>query len=131
MVVSFDERINVLSEATSDRYALRDAIRRSRPGGNTKLYDAVDFVMQRMSRIEGRKAVVLFTDGVDTASRGSNYQKTLKDAEEFDGLIYTVQYDTYHDMGGEGGGGGWPGGGGGGSARSRGTPACRGALTDL
>ncbi|HMF55678.1 MAG TPA: VWA domain-containing protein, partial [Pyrinomonadaceae bacterium] len=95
MVVSFDEHINVLSEATSDRYALRDAIRRSRTGGNTKLYDAVDFVMQRMNRVEGRKAIVLFTDGVDTASHGSNYQKTLQEAEEFDGLIYSVQYDTY------------------------------------
>ncbi|OLE51272.1 MAG: hypothetical protein AUG51_23885 [Acidobacteria bacterium 13_1_20CM_3_53_8] len=131
MVVSFDERINVLSEATSDRYALRDAIRRSRPGGNTKLYDAVDFVMQRMSRIEGRKAVVLFTDGVDTASRGSNYQKTLKEAEEFDGLIYTVQYDTYQDMGGGGGGGGWPGGGGGGWPGSRRSRSSGSVLIDI
>lgn len=122
MVVSFDDHVNVLSEPTSDRYALRDAIRRARTHGNTKLYDAVDFVIQRMSRIEGRKAVVLFTDGVDTASKGLNYQKTLQEAEEFDGLIYTVQYDTYQDVGDpNGGGSNWPSGGGGWPGSGRGS----------
>src|SRR5436305_1352685 len=69
LVVSFDEQVRVLAEATNDRYALRDAIRRTHTGGNTKLYDAMDFVInQKLSQIEGRKAVVLFTYGVDTAS---------------------------------------------------------------
>jgi len=113
MIVSFDDNIRVLSDFTSDRYRLRDAIRRTRPGDGTKLYDAVDLVMnQRLSQVEGRKAVVLFTDGVDTTSRHASYASTIRDAEELDALIYPVQYDTYADMGGGGGGGSWPGGGG-------------------
>jgi len=108
MVVSFDDQVRVLSEFTSDRYRLRDAIRRTRPGDGTKLYDAVDLVInQRLSSVSGRKAIVLFTDGVDTTSRHASYDSNIRDAEELDALIYPVQYNTYTDMGG-GGGSGWP-----------------------
>jgi Ca-activated chloride channel family protein len=117
LVVSFDDQVRVLSEATNDRYALRDAIRRTRTGGGTKLYDAVDFVIkQRLERVEGRKAIVLFTDGVDTTSKRASYESTLRDAEEFDATVYPIQYDTYSQMGG-GNAPTWPGGGG---RRSRG-----------
>jgi VWFA-related protein len=113
IIVSFDDDVRVLSEVTSDRYALRNAIRRTRNGGSTRLYDAVDFVInQRLNRVNGRKAVVLFTDGVDTTSRRASYQSNVRDAEELDALIYPVQYDTYQDVNAGGGGGGgtnWPG----------------------
>src|SRR5439155_25997069 len=96
---------------TNDRSRLSNAIRRTHPGNGTRLYDAVDMVInQRLSQIEGRKAVVLFTDGVDTTSRRASYQSTLLDAEELDALIYPVQYDTFSDVGGMSGGGSWPGG---------------------
>ena len=45
---------------------------------------------QRLNRINGRKAIVLFTDGVDTTSRRATYQTNIHDAEEFDALIYPV-----------------------------------------
>lgn len=112
MVVSFDDDVRVLSEFTSDRYRLRDAIRRTRTGNGTRLYDAVDMVInQRLSRVSGRKAIVLFTDGVDTTSRNGTYDSNLRDAEELDALVYPLQYDTFTDLGG--GGGGWPGSSGG------------------
>ena len=110
MVVSFDDNIRVLSEFTSDRSRLRNAIRRTEPGEGTKLYEAVDLVMnQRLNNESGRKAIVLFTDGVDTTSRHASYASNIRDAEELDALIYPVQYNTYMD---QGGGSGWPGAGG-------------------
>ncbi|HEX8071514.1 MAG TPA: VWA domain-containing protein [Pyrinomonadaceae bacterium] len=120
MVVAFTDQVRVLAEPTSDRRVLRDAIRRTRNEGNTSLYDAVDFVIhQRLNRIEGRKAIVLFTDGVDTSSRRASYESNVRDAEELDALVYPIEYDTYVDTnsgggggGGRRGGGGWPGGGG-------------------
>ena len=76
MVVSFDDSVRVLAEATNDRRTLRDAIMRARTGGGTKLYDAVDFVInRRFDKIQGRKAIVLFTDGVDTTSERASYGK--------------------------------------------------------
>ncbi len=108
MVVSFDDAIKVLSDFTSDRRALHEAIRRTRPGDGTKLYDAMDVVMnQRLSKVPGRKAIVLFSDGVDTTSRRGTYESTLMDAEELDALVFPVQYDTYMDV--SGGGSNWPG----------------------
>lgn len=109
LVVAFSDQVSVLAEATNDRYLLREAIRRTHNGGSTRLYDAVDFVInQRLNRLDGRKAVVLFTDGVDTTSRQANYQSNVRDAEQADALIYPVQYDTYGDMNNGGGGPSWP-----------------------
>jgi len=120
MVVAFDERVHVLSPPTNDRNMLRRAIRETEFGDGTSLYEAVDYALNNaLNHIDGRKAVVLFTDGVDTTSRRANYDSTLRDTEESEALFYTIRYDTSHDMGGGwGGGGGYPGGG-----RSTGTMA--------
>jgi VWFA-related protein len=110
-VVSFDRRVQVLSRPTNNRAVLYDAIRRARIGDGTSLYEAVDMsISQILRQIGGRKAVVLFTDGVDTTSRRANYQSTLRQAEELDAMIYPIRYDTQADMAGGGGGGGsYPG----------------------
>ncbi len=105
MVVSFNEEIRVLSDLTTDRTKLHYAIRRARTGNGTSLYDALDFVVNRhLSRTPGRKAIVLFTDGVDTTSKWASYESTTEDALELDALIYPVRYDTSGDINT----GGWP-----------------------
>ena len=106
MVVSFNNDIKVLSEFTTDRNKLQRAIQRAHTGEGTRLYDAVDLVMnQYLSRLQGRKAIVLFTDGVDTTSRRATYQSNVMDAQELDALIYAVQYNTAGDVISMGGGG--------------------------
>src|SRR5215207_1211395 len=95
MVMSFDDRIDVLCKATTDRNAITKAIRRTRTGGGTRLYDAVaDILTKQLKTIPGRKAVVLFTDGVDTMSYRASYDSTVRLAEESDAPIYVVDYDT-------------------------------------
>ena len=95
-VIEFNQSIRVLTEATNDRAAIYKAIRRTDFGGGTSLYDAVDFSLQkRLSKIEGRKAIVLFTDGVDTTSRKARYETTVNDAEEADALIFPIYFNTY------------------------------------
>lgn len=123
MVVSFSDKIRTLAQPTNDRNALRNAIRQTEPGAGTRLYDAVDQVInESLSRIEGRKAIVLFTDGVDTTSKHATYESTVRDAEELDALIYPVEFDTSSDMGiwGGGRGGGRNGGRGGGGGQNGG-----------
>src|SRR5689334_21366817 len=145
MVVSFNDNIRILSEFTTDRRKLERAIQRARTDDGTRLYDAVDMVInQQLSRVQGRKAIVLFTDGVDTTSRRANYDTNVMDAQELDALIYPVQYDTSEDMnagnfpigridvwdqilgGIFGGGGGRRGGHGGGRGGGGGYPSRRG-----
>lgn len=103
MVMSFDDRIQVQCKATTDRNVIEKAIRRTRTGGGTRLYDAVEDILKKQLRtIEGRKAVVLFTDGVDTTSFHSTYDGTVRLAEESDAPIYAVDYDTSGFGGGMG-----------------------------
>ena len=98
MVIEFDGNVHVLTEATSDRQAIYKGIRKADFGSGTALYDAVDFSLRkRLSQIEGRKAIVLFTDGVDTQSGKAGYDSTLALAEESDALIFPIYYNTYFD----------------------------------
>ncbi len=111
MVMSFDDRIQVQCKATTDRDVIEKAIRHTRTGGGTRLYDAVDDILRKqLQTITGRKAVVLFTDGVDTTSHRASYDSTLRLAEESDAPIYSVDYDTSGSVGGMGGGIPLPGG---------------------
>jgi VWFA-related protein len=99
MIVSFDEEINVVCELTSDRRILQSAIKTTKIGYGTSLYETVDFVVnQRLKKISGRKAIILFTDGVDTTSRTAYAADNLRDVYETDSLIYPVEYDTFSDV---------------------------------
>lgn len=109
MVISFDEQVRVLTEPTNNRGQLRNAIRMAQFGDGTSLYEAVDSALNRqLARIQGRKAVVLFTDGVDTTSRRASIESTLADVEESEALIYPIRYNTQRDMYSGGGGMGYP-----------------------
>lgn len=99
MVVSFNDQIKVLSDFTTDRSKLNRAIQRAHTDDGTRLYDAIDMVInQQLSHVQGRKAIVLFTDGVDTTSKRADFETNITDAQELDALIYPVQYDTSQDM---------------------------------
>jgi VWFA-related protein len=103
MVMSFDENVHVLCQPTNNRNVLRNAIYEAQFGEGTSLYDAVDHAINReLANITGRKAVVIFTDGVDTTSRRANYQSTLADVEEVDALFYPIRYNTQRNFAGGG-----------------------------
>jgi Ca-activated chloride channel family protein len=95
MIISFGSSINLHCEFTGNRDLLRLAITRTQVMGNTRLYDAVDLVMTgRLSRLQGRKAIVLYTDGFDTQSSLASDTSTLARAQESDVLVYVIRYDT-------------------------------------
>src|SRR5256884_5300128 len=96
LIVSFNDEVLLLTEATNDVNLIETVIEENANTGNsTRLYDAVDLtVKERLNKIKGRKAIVLFTDGVDTSSNPATYQSTLREVEELDALIYPIQYDT-------------------------------------
>lgn len=93
-VISFDDEIHDLSGFTNDRTELADAISKAQPGKGTKLYDAMEFAIREMKPVEGRKAIVLFTDGVDRTSDGARYKDNVSDIEESGLLVYPIRYDT-------------------------------------
>lgn len=96
LIVSFNDEVLLLTEATNDMNLIETVIDENvNTGSSTRLYDAVDLtIRERLDKIKGRKAIVLFTDGVDTSSQQATYLSTLREVEELDALIYPIQYDT-------------------------------------
>ena len=91
-VIEFDSGLRELTLATNDRQVIHNAIRGARTGGGTRLYDAVDFALtKRLNQMTGRKAIILFTDGVDVDSRVS-LEKSMRTIEEAGIFIYPIQY---------------------------------------
>lgn len=96
MVVSFDFDVHMLCALTSDRKALDRAIREASIGEfvGTALRDAVAGVIEhQFKRVDGRKAVILLTDGKDHGSRISE-RDLFDEATESGSMIYSVFFET-------------------------------------
>ena len=104
MVVSFAGRYRVECALTSDRARLREAIYGIRNGGGTRLYRAVDFVVDELQKIDGRKAVVLFTDGIDNSNSEAAAALSVARVEESGAIFYPIRYNPDLDPGPLGGG---------------------------
>lgn len=93
--VYFHGEIKALTaKSISDPNLLSTAIDQMSPGPSdlgTRLYDAVDFALSVLRPVSGRKAIILFTDGENTWSKAT-MKSTLREAEESDTIIYTLQY---------------------------------------
>ena len=97
LVMEFDGDPQVLTKPTTNRHKIYRGIDKADFGGGTALYDAVGEVINKsLRKITGRKAVVLFTDGVDTVSHKYNYDSTLDDAEEADTIVFPIYYNTFY-----------------------------------
>lgn len=93
--VYFHGEIKALTaEGINDPTLFEAAIDRIAPGPwqmGTRLYDAVDFGLNALKPVSARKAVILLTDGENTWGKAT-VKSTLRDAEESDVVVYTVQY---------------------------------------
>jgi VWFA-related protein len=92
-------------------------------GGGTALYDAVFLASDEViNKQQGRKALIILSDGVDNASRIS-LERAIESAQRADTMVYSILFvdrDAYGGgFGGRGGGGPWGRGGGGGYPQGR------------
>ncbi len=98
MVVTFDDRVQFISEFTNDHVTLERAIKSVKSSYATCLYDAIHrTITEKMVSIPGRKAIVLLTDGVDTASKKGNFENTLELVASTGIICYAIQYETRND----------------------------------
>ena len=93
-VISFHDELQDLCDFTSDRGVLATAIRSTRRGKGTRLYDAFDVAYRSLRRLKGRKAVIMLTDGVDSYSANRTYDDNRRSVEESDVIVYPVRFDT-------------------------------------
>jgi len=96
--IYFHGEIKPLTTAgINDRKTFDAAIDRMEPGPinmGTRLYDAVEFGLRAVKPVTTRKAVILITDGENTWGKAS-MKSTLREAEESDVVVYTVQYGDF------------------------------------
>ena len=88
-LVLFNSDIRCIPQVTDDREPILDAIRNSRPQGNTRLYDALLFAMKYLDGKPGRRAIVCFSDGEDTAD-SSSLKVVTTAAAQYGCPIYTI-----------------------------------------
>jgi VWFA-related protein len=146
-LIHFDREVELLQDLTSSRDKLQAALELlktpsdrersndpndsdsrsgsgSHHGGGTQLYDAVFLASNElMKKQQGRKALVILSDGVDRGSK-TFLESAIESAQRADTVVYSIYFADSHREDrnegqrrgggmGRGGGGGWPGGGGG------------------
>jgi len=104
-VCEFSEVVSQLVQFTSDLKQIDHAIDRPRLGAATALYDALYLGAQALESREGRKVVVVITDGGDTVSR-VDYKEALRAAQEAEAIVYSIiivpiEASAGRDIGGE------------------------------
>ena len=98
-ILSFAGDVSLLEDFSIDRNRNAYGIKETRPGGWTVLYEAVWLALEEVLKpIQERKALVLFTDGVDTASHKATEKETLELAKETYATIYAIYFNTEMDM---------------------------------
>jgi VWFA-related protein len=90
-VIAYDMRPEILSDFSTDKRQAYEAMQRLRIAAfsESNLYDAVTDTADRMSEIEGRKAIVLISTGVDTFSK-LTFDQTRKSLQRSNVPIYAV-----------------------------------------
>jgi Ca-activated chloride channel homolog len=97
-VGAFSDKIQFSGEFTSDRDDLVAALRDLQFGNPTRLYDAIDASIDILKDVEGRKIVLVFTDGDDTASR-RGMGDVLDKAKATETMIYSIGLESEFAIG--------------------------------
>jgi Ca-activated chloride channel homolog len=90
-IVAYDLRPEMLTHFTADRGQIQEALNRLRFAGfsESNLFDALTDTIDRMQPIEGRKAILLLSSGVDTFSQ-QTFDKARRHIQEGGVPIYAV-----------------------------------------
>ncbi|MGA8773207.1 MAG: VWA domain-containing protein, partial [Terriglobales bacterium] len=104
-VYKFSEEVDLVVPFTSDLKRIDAGIDHGRNGSATALYDAIFLGAQALSKRQGRKVMVVITDGGDTVSQ-VDYKEALRAAQEAEAIIYSIiivpiEASAGRDTGGE------------------------------
>jgi Ca-activated chloride channel homolog len=91
IAVSFCDEVKTLAELGPVKETRVKPIKLGICGKGTFVYEAVHHALKRMKKISGRRAIVLFSDGLSDQKRATA-KSTLREAEQQQALIYSVQF---------------------------------------
>lgn len=102
-VIDFDSRHEILQTFTADSTLLENAIRRTRVGGSTSLYNAIYVALSELKRVKAasadqlrRQAIVVLSDGEDTSSLIA-YEDVLESAKRSEVAVYAIGLRSKED----------------------------------
>jgi VWFA-related protein len=94
LLITFDSAIELVQDYTDNPEILAKAIRQVRPGGGTKMLDALYLACQEKLKSEtGRKLIILISDGDDNLSL-ETVTSTLEMAQRSDVAIFTISTNS-------------------------------------
>ncbi|MGA2695065.1 MAG: VWA domain-containing protein [Terriglobales bacterium] len=101
----FSEVVDEVVPFTADLKTIDQGISHVHHGAATALYDALYLSSQTLERRQGRKVIVIVTDGGDTASQ-IDYQQAVRAVQEADAIVYSIidvpiEASAGRDLGGE------------------------------
>jgi Ca-activated chloride channel homolog len=104
-VYAFSEVVNEITPFTSDAKVIDRGIDRIRLGSATALYDALYLGSHALEPRQGRKVMVVITDGGDTVS-SVNYKEAVRAAQQAEAIVYSIiivpiEASAGRDTGGE------------------------------
>jgi len=96
-IATFDRNIQVAMDWRSAKEGYAERIGIAPDGMGTEIWSSVNWAVREVSRSEGRKGVIVFTDGED---RGDEFDKTLARAVDSEIPFYFVGLTTENSVGG-------------------------------
>ena len=96
-LVDFDTEVRVAQYGTSELPRLVERIRSRKADGWTSLYDALGIYLDGAHDLEGRKILVIYTDGGDTRS-AQTFADVIAMLKSSDVIVYTVGFLEHQDL---------------------------------
>lgn len=89
----FNDSVVLGPEFTGDRDALARSVREVDYGNGTRLYDGLAVSLDALKAVDGRKVILVFTDGEDTASSVGRRAVTNRARAE-DVMVYAIGFES-------------------------------------
>src|SRR5476651_1476214 len=93
-VGAFNDKIQFSSRFTNNRDELVTDVKALDYGNGTRLWDATDASLQELKGVDGRKVVLVFTDGDNTESKNSSLGKVIEHARADEVMIYAIGLES-------------------------------------
>ena len=94
-VGAFNDRIQISAQFTSNRDQLVTEVRNLDYGNGTRLYDALLLGLDELKGIEGRRVILVFTDGDDTTSK-AHFGTVLDRARADETMVYGIGFESVY-----------------------------------
>ncbi len=95
MVAYFGDKLNTEVDLTDDKEKVLKAVKKEKTEEGTAIYEVIETLNKKyLQANSGQNIVIFVSDGVDTTSKGENYESALRTAEKSNAVFYPITIDT-------------------------------------